>query len=195
MKSRLDRIRETEARLIDYVGDMPSTEGSGGKGTHSDRTGSLAFRFAKIQRRAEGDPHPDPAFRDLMDLRRIRQRITARTSTSRDERDADNICHRWQPLTENQAARLRAESGAGDPGCRSHARVTGPSGRPMYEPCHPGLNNCQWCTRTLARIVLRDGHGADDMVHPPVIRWREKNPDSRLTDDMLDRLLSGKVVV
>lgn len=185
-------ILATEARLIRWVGDIPSTEGGGGSGS-SDRTGNTASRLAARPIVREGDPSPDAAWRDLDYIRRIRHRITQNTATTRDRQDAANIIHRWRDLTPEQEQRLRASAAEGDPGCRSCARIMGPSGLPLWSPCHPGLNICQWCSRTLARIRIRAGHVNDQLVHPPVLRWRQSNPDSRLTDERLDQLLNGRI--
>lgn len=183
-------ILETERRLRAYCGDIPSTGGGrgGGELSYGDRTGSLAARNLATKVRRPGDPHPDAAYRDLLDLQRIRQRITEGRDTRRDHRTADDIIHRWRPLSEEREAALRSET-TGDPGCRSCARIGGPSGAPLYSPCHPGLNVCQWCHRTLARIRCFPKHINDDVVHPAVLRWHLVNPDSRLTDVQLERLI------
>lgn len=184
-------IVDTERRLERWVGDIPSADGGGGQVGFSDRTGNTASRLASTTRRRQGDPSPDPAWRDLAHLREIRARITSGTDTRRDHIDADKIIHRWAELNPEQEAKLRSAAAEGDPGCRSCARISGPSGLPLWEPCHPGSNMCQWCIRTLQRIRVYKGHINDEVVWPPVLRWRQNNPGRNLSPETLDKIMRG----
>jgi hypothetical protein len=147
------RVAVVRARLEQMTGEMPSTEGGGGKGSHSDRTGNLAFRHTL----APSDPRVDIALRDMIEMDRLVQRITARMERQlpfgRDLAALEVILATWEPLNERQVDGLRSkgdDSGAG--WCQSHwARG---ATRP---PRSPGGRLCQFCENWLR--VLNDPEG------------------------------------
>jgi hypothetical protein len=171
------RYRSVRPKLEEYLGNMPSSEGGGGKGGHSDRTATIALA-------------PDAARLDLQWLDLHVGRLTGTSSITARIR-IDDTLRRWE-LTEAQADGLRGDTqGKGEPGCRSCARIHDTLGRPLWSPRHPGLEVCQRCHRTLKRQRIHDGYRDSDLVAVTVLRWMQRHADSKLTDETLHRLLRG----
>jgi len=194
-----ERIAVVRARLEEMSGEMPSASGGGGKGTHSDRTGSLAFRHRINPDDPEYGHLADVAAAASRELDRLETIIITRAEkgepTSRMVARLDDLLAQWEPLTNWQQSSLQSETAlVGELGCVSCARVEDSLGRKLWSPKHDGMDVCLRCHRDLKRQRARDGHDEDGMVHTSVIRWRDRHGDRRLTDQVLDDLLSGKLV-
>ncbi len=187
------RLPAARRQLEQSLGNIPGSGGAGSKGGHSDRTGLAATALA------DGDSD-DIAARDLVDLERIEVRLVTRLRAgqpvTRDLTHLADLVARWTPTT---AALDRIAAGPGTTtgadGCISCAKVPDSQGRPTFSPQHPGLANCQQCHADLRRVRARDTHRYVTLNPPAVIRWRRTRSDRRLTDDILDDLLSGKLIV
>lgn len=186
-------LRAIEDALPGYP---PISGGGGSRGADNEggRTAALAV---------ESTMATDPAIRARDRLRvlcpggttrRLERYAAAGCSITAQVTELHRILAVWAP-TEAQQHGLRGETlGKGDDGCVSCEKVTDSLGRPLYATRHPGLTVCQWCHRTLRRVHAHPKHRDATVVPAVVIRWRERNVDSRLTDEMLERLLSGRVV-
>jgi hypothetical protein len=157
------RVRAVIRRLDAMTGEMPSTDGGGGKGSHSDRTGSLAFRHEL----EPGDPRVDLARRDLDEITRIYAAIIRRQrlgrSVAQEVTRLDELLRGWE-MTDRRAERLRA--GADDRGqgwCQSHWRWG-----VVYPPRTEGSKLCAWCEGWLRRFNDPDDEwgGLDIVVVP-----------------------------
>ena len=156
-------------RLDEQMGNMPSSEGGGGKGGHSDRTGGLAFRHLI---------HPDDEKRgeqaDIARRERDRidglQRAIVRSaklglSTAEDVARLDQILRR-NDLSEKQLERLRSKgdnSGAG--WCQSHIR------EPLLAqeaPRTPGSAMCRWCDDWVRALNDPEGPWRLEVAFPPI---------------------------
>lgn len=162
------RIAAVRARLEEMMGTIPSSSGGGGKGGHSDRTGSLAFR----QRINPNDPDyghlADVARRDADELDQLELRFIYRSNRNmpvdRIVQQIEAIVRRWEPLTEAQADGLRTkgdDSGSG--WCQSHWRVG------SHEPPRtPGSTLCRWCEDWVRALTNPNGEWRLDLEMPPV---------------------------
>jgi hypothetical protein len=193
------RIATVRARLEEMSGEMPSSSGGGGKGGHSDRTGSLAFRHRINPNDPEWGHLADVAAAASRELDRLERTIILRAEngepTSRMVARLDDLLAQWEPLTNWQQSSLQSETAlVGELGCVSCRRVEDSLGRPLWSPVHDRMDVCLRCHRDLKRQRARDGHIEDVLVHTAVIRWRDRHGDRRLTDQVLDDLLSGKLI-
>jgi hypothetical protein len=140
------RYRSVRPKLEEYLGNMPSSEGGGGKGGHSDRTATIALA-------------PDAARLDLQWLDLHVGRLTITSSITARIR-IDDTLRRWE-LTEAQADGLRVKADdSGDGWCKSHWRV-----HSLAPPRSPGSDLCDWCYRWTVRI--------NDAGHPATMPPRE----------------------
>lgn len=162
------RVAIVRARLAEMTGEMPSTEGGGGKGSHSDRTGSLAFRQQISPEHPDLGHLADIARRDADELDRLEllviYRGNRRLPVANLLADIDRILTRWQPLTDTQAEGLRTkgdDSGAG--WCQSHWRVGS-----QEPPRTAGSRMCRWCEDWVRALTDPDGDWALDLDMPPV---------------------------
>ena len=134
--AELTRLCRDITRAIDTLDECqpgyPSggTDGPGGLGSHSDRTGDLAARTL--------DGHPDQARRDRDDLDHLTRRIAG------DVRDASDIARRWLPPSTKWRDALATEAAtsthADDAWCTSCLRVGSLTPRRSG-----GGTLCRWC--------------------------------------------------
>ena len=136
LRHRLPAVRQ---RLDEALGNIPSSEGGGGKGSHGDRTATLAI-----------NADHDIAMRDSKLITEQMGTILRLAAQGRSTINArftlDDLLRRWE-LSERQAEGLRVhgdDSGTG--WCQSHWRAGH-----TEEPRTPGSKFCRWCedwTRT-----------------------------------------------
>lgn len=137
---RIDKARQ---RMNEAMGTIPSSEGGGAKGSHGDRTASIALNL-----------HNDIAYRDSRLLDKAIKRLATNPSVNA-RFQLDDILRRWE-LTDQQAEGLRVkgdDSGAG--WCQSHWRVGS-----TEPPRTQGSKLCRWC-EDWTRRINDSGHTVD----------------------------------
>ncbi len=180
-----DRVAVVRARLAEMSGEIPPSGGGGGKGGHSDRTGSLAFRH-----RIDSDD-PDrghladvagAASKRLDDLeRRIVIAAERGRSTRGLVRQLNDLLSDWEPLGEWQTDNLRAQGGEGEAGCVSCRRVG------AWSPLRT-LTLCRTCEKILARVA---GLYVWDEDVPPRALIDMSRRGVKITVREIDRVMLG----
>ncbi len=188
---RIPKARAAADAALPGYGTHSDGPGSG----HGDRTVTLALKETMANDRAVHDLHRLSILAPNNSTARLERFHHAGCTITRQVSELHDIVTRWAP-TERMVEGLRGETlGKGDDGCVSCAKVNDSLGRPLYSERHPGLKVCQRCHRDLKRVRARAKFEQAEVVPACVLRWRERHPaETRLTEDILDGLLSGRIV-
>lgn len=161
------RVARVVAKLSEMTGEMPSSDGGGGKGGHSDRVASLAFRHTIHPDDDMRGEHSDVATRELAQISELEQAIMVRARRGGNPAlllfRLDLALRRCE-LTDRQAEGLRVradDSGAG--WCQSHYRVNA-----QVPPRTPGGRLCRWCEDWVRALNDPDGDWAHTVDFPPI---------------------------